>query len=101
MLLLGPTLASSPSTSNTWWTNYLQFVKDNASEPDQYMWHIEGGGDLEDDQATLATMLATYDLSAKAINIDEYATPSEQVPSGVALWISRLERYNTIGLRGN
>jgi len=101
VLLLGPTLANSPSASDTWWTNYLSFVVSNDSIPDQYVWHIEGGGDLATDQATLSTLLNTYGLPEKTINIDEYATYAEQVPSGAAWWISRLERYNAFGLRGN
>lgn len=101
VLLLGPTLANKPSADNTWWTNYLEFIAANDSVPDQYVWHIEGGGDLEDDQATLSTLLTTYGLPTKPINIDEYATYDEQVPSGAAWWISRLERYNAFGLRGN
>lgn len=101
VLLLGPTLANSPDASNTWWTNYLSFVKANDSIPDQYVWHIEGGGDLEVDQAAFSSLLTTYGLTSKTINIDEYATYPEQVPSGAAWWISRLERYNAFGLRGN
>lgn len=33
--------------------------------------------------------------------IDEYGTVAEEVPGGSAWWISRLERYNMYGLRGN
>jgi len=46
-------------------------------------------------------MLAQYGLPARQVNVNEYAVPSEQVPSGAAWWISRLERYRMIGLRGN
>lgn len=35
------------------------------------------------------------------IVIDEYGTSAEEVPGGSAWWISRLERYNMYGLRGN
>lgn len=35
------------------------------------------------------------------INIDEYGNRGEQVSSGSAWWIARLERYNAAGLRGN
>lgn len=37
----------------------------------------------------------------KIVNINEYATFDEQVAAGAAWWISRLERYDAVGLRGN
>ncbi|KAG9595776.1 hypothetical protein KCU77_g9587, partial [Aureobasidium melanogenum] len=40
-------------------------------------------------------------LPDKEININEYATFDQQVSCGAAWWISRLERYNLRGLRGN
>ncbi|KAJ5092650.1 hypothetical protein NUU61_007520 [Penicillium alfredii] len=42
-----------------------------------------------------------HDLPARQININEYANPEEQIPSGAAWWISRLERYDALWLRGN
>jgi hypothetical protein len=46
-------------------------------------------------------MLATYGVPQRPTNINEYASKEEQIPAGAAWWISRLERYNAIGLRGN
>lgn len=43
----------------------------------------------------------TYSLPDRQININEYANANEQVPAGAAWWISRLERYEAYGLRGN
>lgn len=61
-----------------------------------------GGGDMQSSVATYKSILAKYGLvTDKVININEYATFSEQVPSGAAWWISQLERVNAIGLRGN
>ncbi|KAH7418322.1 glycoside hydrolase family 39 protein [Cadophora sp. MPI-SDFR-AT-0126] len=102
VLLIGPAYAGQPSSSNTWWTNYLSFVKSNASVPDQYVWHMEGGGgDMAGANGALQAMLKTYGLPNKPLNIDEYATYAEECPSGAAWWISQLERVNAIGLRGN
>lgn len=42
-----------------------------------------------------------HGLPDRQININEYANFGEQVPAGAAWWISRLERYNAFGLRGN
>ena len=104
--LLGPTLAEAPDYNITWWTNWLAFICTNDSIPDQYVWHLEGNiNTLDDDLATnvpiLNDLLANYSLPSRPINIDEYATYPEQNPAGAAWWISRLERYNAHGLRGN
>jgi hypothetical protein len=45
--------------------------------------------------------LQAYNLPERQININEYANPAEQRPAGAAFWISRLERYEAFGLRGN
>ncbi|KAM0164965.1 hypothetical protein ACHAQE_001544 [Botrytis cinerea] len=103
VLLIGPAYAGSPSLSNTWWTGFASFVKTNNSIPDQWVWHMEGGGSANMGTAYsgLQQILTTYGLPQKTVNIDEYGTYAEQVPSGTAWWISQLERYNAIGLRGN
>ncbi|KAF4635327.1 hypothetical protein G7Y89_g2773 [Cudoniella acicularis] len=100
--LTGPAFAGEPDASNSWWTNYLSFVEGNASIPDQWVWHMEGGGsDMETAYGNLYSLLQTYNLPLRPINIDEYATYAEQVPSGAVWWISQLERVDAIGLRGN
>jgi hypothetical protein len=84
-----------------------QFVRSNASIPDVYVWHLEGNSadvndDLQTNMANLNPMLSAAGLPTNpAINIDEYGNVNEQVPAGAAWWISRLERYNARGLRGN
>jgi hypothetical protein len=60
-----------------------------------------GGGDMEGAYGALTSMLKTYRLPVKPLNIDEYGTFPEQVPCGSAWWISQLERVNAHGLRGN
>jgi hypothetical protein len=99
----GPTLAGAPSSSNTWWTNWLSFVKSNGSVPDQYAWHMESGtGDMQSAVATYKSLLTTAGLATtKTVNINEYGTWAEQVPQGAAWWIAQLERVNALGLRGN
>jgi hypothetical protein len=46
-------------------------------------------------------MLGSSGLPVKPVNINEYAVYTEQVPSGVAWWISQLERVDESVLRGN
>lgn len=106
MLISGPTHASQPTPDNTWWTNWLSAIKGNNTIPDQYAWHIESdinnvNDDLQTNNATFEQMLTSAGLPQRQVNINEYATFQEQVASGAAWWISRLERYNAIGLRGN
>ncbi|KAJ5772472.1 hypothetical protein N7520_003001 [Penicillium odoratum] len=106
VLISGPTLAGSPQTDNTWWTNWLAQVSGNKTIPDQYAYHLEGSStdtydDLQNTNISLSAMLKTYNLPSRQVNINEYANFAEQIPAGAAWWISRLERYNTYGLRGN
>lgn len=106
VLISGPTLSAAPFESNSWWTNWLQQIQGNGTVPDQYVYHLEAGpeslkDDLEFAVPSLNSLLANYGLPKRQININEYATLAEQVPSGAAWWISRLERYDALGLRGN
>ena len=102
----GPSLALRPVSGNTWWADWLDQIAGNDTVPEQYSYHLEGGSeewdnDLQNTNATLAALLKTYNLPDRQININEYANQGEQVPAGAAWWISRLERYDAFGLRGN
>jgi hypothetical protein len=102
----GPSLANRPVSDNTWWTNWLDAIAGNNTVPEQYSYHLEGdtsdwNNDLQNTNGTLTALLETYNLPDRQININEYANYGEQVPAGAAWWISRLERYNAFGLRGN
>ncbi|RDW59995.1 glycoside hydrolase-3 [Coleophoma crateriformis] len=100
--LIGPAAAEEPSLSSTWWVNFMSFVSQNGTIPDEWVWHMEGGGgDMLSAQAGLYDLLNAYDLPVKPINIDEYSTYPEQVPAGSAWWIAQLERVDAVGLRGN
>lgn len=99
-------MSSRPFPDDTWWTNWLSQIAANDTIPDQYSYHLEGDtgasdNDLQNTNISLSELLTTYDLPDRQININEYAAANEQVPAGAAWWISRLERYNAIGLRGN
>ncbi|GIK07134.1 hypothetical protein Aspvir_002789 [Aspergillus viridinutans] len=87
VLLVGPALASPPAIGNSWWDGFLGFIGANNSIPDQYTWHLECGGscDLQTSNSTLKSLLSSY----------------EQNLSGDTWYISRLERYDTLSLRGN
>lgn len=100
--ITGPSSASVPATSNTWWQAWASFAASNGSVPDQYSWHMEGGGgDMLTSYGGLVAVQEQYGLPAKPVNINEYGVFDEQVPAGSAWWISQLERINANGLRGN
>lgn len=67
--------------------NFQLTVTSSSSDPD-----------ISD--ALFRTLLSTYGLPTKPVNINEYATAAEETPSGYAWWISRLERYEYAGLLG-
>ncbi|KAJ5122932.1 hypothetical protein N7448_009029, partial [Penicillium atrosanguineum] len=104
--LSGPTLAYRPVSGNTWWANWLAQIAGNDTIPEQYAYHLEGetgdwDNDLQNTNGTLTALLKSYGLPERQININEYANSAEQIPAGAAWWISRLERYDAFGLRGN
>ncbi|KAK4502182.1 hypothetical protein PRZ48_005607 [Zasmidium cellare] len=99
----GPTTAGQPNFNNDWFTSWASYVKKNNSIPDQYAWHeeSENGSSMSSSYDGLIAILKQNQLPLKTININEYAIFDEEVPAGSAFWISQLERYNAIGLRGN
>lgn len=76
VLLIGPAASQEPLDS-TWWDSFMAFVSANDTVPDQWVWHMEGGGgDMLSAQAGLYELLDTYGLPQQPLNIDEYATVS-------------------------
>ena len=83
--LSGPASAGEPLPSNGWWTAWASFVAANDSVPDQYAWHMEGGGgDMLSSYGGLQSILAANNMPQRLVNINEYAVHAEQVPSGSA-----------------
>jgi hypothetical protein len=106
MRIDGPSFAYQPEPTSTWYRNWMSAIAGNDTIPDQYVLHLLGGrlspvNDLQNAQPTFQALLAEYNLPDRQINVNEYATTIEQRPAGAAWWISRLERYNAIGLRAN
>lgn len=93
-------------SSNKWWTAWLKAIADAGTIPDQYSYHLEGDLNAQDNDPqytnqSLGALLQQYKLPERQVSINEYAAFNEMVPSGYAWWISRLERYDWIGLLGN
>lgn len=75
VLTSGPASANEPLVTSDWFKNWAAFVSSNGSVPDQYAWHMEGGGgDLLSAHGGLAQILANYSMPYRTININEYGT---------------------------
>ncbi|KAK7967168.1 uncharacterized protein PG986_001445 [Apiospora aurea] len=104
--ITGPSLAWRPMSSNKWWTSWLQAIADAGTVPDQYSYHLEGDLNAQDNDPqytnqSLGALLRQHGLPERQVSINEYAAFNEMIPSGYAWWISRLERFDWIGLLGN
>ncbi|KAF2020393.1 glycoside hydrolase family 39 protein [Aaosphaeria arxii CBS 175.79] len=105
--IIGPSLSLPPSEENTWWTNFLRYVAANGTAPDHYSWHhIESlenpANDLQNSLATFDRMRNAAGAPARKININEYLNLGDELNPAATVWhLSRLERYDTPGLRAN
>ena len=100
-LIVGPSMAGQPTSSNTWWNTYLSYVKTNNVAPDIYSWHDEPA-DPVPGAASANSTLASHGLTnTRPYQINEYAALSQQTPGGGGWFIGRLERAGADGLRGN
>ncbi|CEL03423.1 hypothetical protein ASPCAL04578 [Aspergillus calidoustus] len=102
-LITGPSGAHSPSLDSTTWRTWMSTVAGNNTIPDRYSWHQIGSWEREPDRTIpeFNTLLATYGLPERPIDVNEYAWPSEQNPANSAFYLAQLERYNIRGLRAN
>ncbi|MPY60614.1 RICIN domain-containing protein [Streptomyces spongiae] len=100
-LIVGPSIANRPSSSNTWWTNYLAYVKANNVAPDIYSWHELPGDPVTDVGRADSTLAAAGLTNTRPYQVNEYALPGEQNPGSGSWYISRLERAGVDGLRAN
>ncbi|MEU4346055.1 RICIN domain-containing protein [Streptomyces sp. NPDC023838] len=100
-LIVGPSIANQPVSSNTWWTTYLDYVKAHNVAPDIYSWHDEPADPVPGTAGANATLAAAGLTNTRPYQINEYAAYSQQNPGGGAWFIGRLERAGADGLRGN
>ncbi|MER7837760.1 RICIN domain-containing protein [Streptomyces sp. NPDC096040] len=100
-LIVGPSIAGQPTSSNSWWTTYLNYVKANNVAPDIYSWHDEPADPVPGVASANSTLAAAGLANTRAYQINEYAALSQQNPGGGAWFIGRLERAGADGLRGN
>jgi hypothetical protein len=100
-LIVGPSMAGQPTSSNSWWTTYLNYVKANNVAPDIYSWHDEPADPVPGVSSANSTLAAAGLTNTRPYQINEYGALSQQNPGGGAWFIGRLERAGADGLRGN
>ena len=97
----GPSYAGVPTSGNSWWTTYLDYVKANSVVPNIISWH-DLPGDPATDASNLSGMLSSRGISITGTSVNEYgAFGDEQQPGPSAWYIARLERCNCDGARAN
>jgi hypothetical protein len=100
-VIVGPSCACVPSTSNAWWNQYLDDVKANNVVPDIVSWHSLPGDPVANVAAANTTLGSRGIPHARPYQINEYGASDEQNPGDGAWYITRLERAGADGLRAN
>lgn len=100
-LIVGPSPAFVPSTTNVWWGEYLDYVRANNVVPDIISWHSLPGDPVANVAAANATLDSRGIAHPRPYQINEYGSYDEQNPGDGAWYIARLERAGADGLRAN
>jgi len=100
-LIVGPSLAGVPTTTGTWWGQYLDFVRSSNTVPDIVSWHSLPGDPVANVAAANTTLNSRGIPHPRPYQINEYGSPSEQNPGDGSWYIARLERAGADGLRAN
>ncbi|WP_347597606.1 RICIN domain-containing protein [Acrocarpospora sp. B8E8] len=100
-LIVGPSCACVPSTTHTWWNQYLDYIRANNVVPDIISWHSLPGDPVANVAAANATLNPRGIPHPRPYQINEYAAPNEQNAGDGSWYIARLERAGADGLRAN
>jgi hypothetical protein len=100
-LIVGPSCACVPSTGQSWWNQYLDYVKANNAAPDIVSWHSLPGDPVANVAAANTTLNSRGIPHNRPYQINEYGAGDEQNPGDGAWYIARLERAGADGLRAN
>ena len=101
-VIVGPSTSGQPSPSWTWFTTYLDYIKQNNVIPDIISWHeLNPENDPVTSKNNLVGMVSARGLSVQGYQVNEYGAPSEQGPGDSAWFIARLERDGMDGARAN
>ncbi|MBB5784524.1 RICIN domain-containing protein [Nonomuraea jabiensis] len=100
-LIVGPSCACVPSTTNPFWGQYLDYVKANNVVPDIISWHSLPGDPVANVAAADTTLNSRGIPHPRPYQINEYGASNEQNPGDGSWYIARLERAGADGLRAN
>ncbi|MFI2435720.1 RICIN domain-containing protein [Streptomyces sp. NPDC018693] len=100
-LIVGPSTANTPNSSNTWWSTYLNHVRANNVAPDIYSWHAIPHDPVQAVSDANSSLAAAGLTNTRPYQINEYAGREQQHPGGGGWFISRLERAGADGMRAN
>jgi hypothetical protein len=100
-LIVGPSCACVPTTTGTWWNQYLDFIDANNVVPDIISWHSLPGDPVANVAAANTTLNARGVPHPRPYQINEYAATNEQNPGDGSWYIARLERAGADGMRAN
>lgn len=100
-LIVGPSCACVPSTTQAWWNQYLDFISANNVVPDIISWHSLPGDPVTNVAAANTTLNSRSIAHPRPYQINEYGSGSEQNPGDGSWYIARLERAGADGLRAN
>ncbi|KAG9258831.1 glycoside hydrolase superfamily [Emericellopsis atlantica] len=102
-VITGPSTAFTPASDNGWWVNFMAYVDQTNTIPDQWSWHLIGSAaNVRQSTAGLNYFVDQYGFPELPIVMNEYGKQNgEQNPAGAVYFIGQLERANTAGLRSN
>jgi len=100
-VLVGPSFAGVPTTTGTWWGQYLDYVKSTNTVPDIFSWHSLPGDPVANVAAANTTLNSRGIAHPRPYQINEYGSTTEQNPGDGSWYIARLERAGAEGLRAN
>ena len=102
-VITGSSAASTPERSGQWWVDFMAYVSETNTIPDQWAWHlIDSATNARQSTAEPDFFADQYSFPTRPINMNEYGkAEGEQNPVGAVYFTEQLERANTAGLRAN
>lgn len=103
-IITGPSSADASDRRSGWWNDFVMFVAETKTVPDQWSWHLIGSGiNVRQSRAELDHFVQQHNLPPiKEANINEYGkAEGEQNAAGAAYFIGQFDRAEVPGLRSN
>jgi hypothetical protein len=102
-VMVGPSTAGQPSSSWSWFTTYLDYVKANDVVPTYLSWHqLITSSDPQTSKDNLDELLAARGISVLGYQVNEYGANAAEQQAGPSAWyLGRFERAGIDALRAN